>query len=188
MQTQTIASPPALPAGHLIDTFARRRIDYRVYRLAKKFKLKAQDRRDLRQDFLMTLVRAGQSYQPGRCQRSTFIWAVLDRRYKHHVRQLSMQDSHDALDPICFDDVEPDMEYELLDPHGEKDFELVDLQADTQTILQRMPEDLRHICELLMTHTPAEVARRLEVHPSTITRAMQRIRPLFAQAGYGRAG
>ena len=82
-----------------------------------------------------------------------------------------------------FDDVEPDLEYDILDPKGEDDLRRVDLREDVQTVLENLPEEFRSICLELMSHSPFEVARRRGVHHSAIYRAIAKIREHFARAG-----
>jgi len=168
----------------LNDTIMRR-INYRVARLSRKYCLSAEDRQDLRQEFCLTMFRAGERYKAELCIPERFVRMVLNRCYKHWVRKLARADENRArsVDTMHFDDVEPDLEYYILDPKGEDELQRVEIRDDVQTVLGNLPEDLRGICLDLMSDSPFQVAKQRGVHHSAIYRAIDKIREHFARAG-----
>jgi len=60
----------------LNDTIMRR-INYRVARLSRKYCLSAEDRQDLRQEFCLTMFRAGERYKAELCIPERFVRMVL---------------------------------------------------------------------------------------------------------------
>ena len=185
MLQETVARAVSDSSQGLIDDYANKRIDYRLVRLTKKFCLNVQDIEDLRQDFLLALVKAGQRFDPAKCKRKTYIQAVLDRRYQHHVRQLSVKNQQPAFNPTPLDDMDPDIDEKLPDPTGERDLQLAALAMDTESILSQMPPKLRRVCQALMeAANPQQAAKQLGIDPGTVSRLIQRIRPYFVRAGY----
>jgi len=180
-----MANPTALPRYNFLNDSVMRRINYRVARLGRKYCLSTEDRQDIRQEFCLAMFRAGERYDPERCPPERFVRMVLNRHYKHFVRKLARADDNRArsVETLHFDDVEPDLEYHILDPKGEDDLRRVDLREDVRIVMNSLPEDLRSICLQLMSHSPFEVARRRGVHHSAIYRAIAKIQKHFADAG-----
>jgi len=189
LQETPVAQPQSRdnhPTAQLLDDSATKQIAYRARRLARKFCLNRQDTEDLRQDFALTLLQAQGSFDPVKGCRSTFIGVVLDRRYRHHVRQFSARDRLGVSRPMSLENIESDPQRVRPDPRAQDDLAQVDLREDIQTVLARMPERLRRFCVAMMEEgLPCRAAKRLGVSPSTVTRALPLIRQFFAEAGYG---
>ena len=183
------AITPTTPScPQLFDAHTMKRIEYRVRRMGRTFELCPQECEDVQQDMLLALVRASKRFDPAECQFRGFVRSVLDQRYKHLIRQYSARKELECYKPLSLEDLEPEEQSGILDPAGERCFEAVDLQADLPVILASMPENLRRICELLMVCSGREAALRLGVAPSTILRAIPRIRSFFVAAGYEFSG
>jgi DNA-directed RNA polymerase specialized sigma24 family protein len=63
-------------------------------------------------------------------------------------------------------------------PHDE-----VDLKLDVATVVENLPPRLQRIAQLLMTHSVAEIARKLKLWPRNIYAAIKELRKTFADAG-----
>lgn len=176
-----------LPAVDLFLTPAvTQRIDGCAKRLCRKFALCGADGDDLRQDFRLVVLQARRGYDPAKCPIDRFVLMVINRRYKHHVRQLMQlrNGRGNTPDAVGFDDVKPDLEMLLVDPQGESPQKRFELQHDIAIACRPLSRLERQICGLLMSgHSPAEAARELGVARSTVTRAMGRVRRHFADAG-----
>jgi RNA polymerase sigma factor (sigma-70 family) len=153
-------------------------------RLARKLCLNRQDCEDLRQEFILALLKAGNGFAPSRSRPTTFITAVLNRRYKHYVRQFFVRNRLAALKPMRLDEVDDEVDQILADPRQEQDLRRADLRADVQVVLSKMPPKPRPICRLPMTCSPHEASKRLGVAPPTVTGAIPRIRGYFLEAGF----
>ena len=165
------------------EAYFRDRIDYRVSRLVDKFHLGDSDRDDLIQDFMMALVQAAPRYDSRKARWKTFVCRVLNRRYRHILRNL-MAPENGAPAMAAFSDFEEGYEESLVDPEttGDDPHAAADLRMDVDAAIARMPDRLQVIARLLMVHTPSAVARILGTSPAAITRAMARIRGHFEQA------
>jgi len=182
-----MASSTSIPtAAEFLNDVTERRISYRVTRLGRKFALSREDREDLRQDFRLAVLSARPQYDPPRCPLDRFVKMVLNRRYKHHVRQQCQLSHHRGrtLDVMGLDDVDPDLHEWLPDPRQEADLARVDLRHDLGHAFEGMSDIERGVCALLMSgHTKSEAARVLGVAPSSVKRAMQRVRKHLTEAG-----
>lgn len=176
-----------LPAvDQFLTSAVMQRINGCARRLCRKFALSRADCDDLRQDFQLVVLQARQGYDPEKCVINRFVLMVINRRYKHRVRQLMQlrNGRGNTPDAVAFDDIEPDLELLIIDPQGESSLKRVELQHDLAVASKDMtPLELR-ICDLLMSgHSPAEAARELGVARSTVTRAMARVRQHLVKAG-----
>lgn len=173
----------SLPTSPFFSNTIHRRINYRVSRLRRKYALNAEDAKDLRQDFLLTLVRAERRYDPTKCPLDRYISMVLNWRYKHHVRELARED--EAEDVISLDEMTTDDLEELVEPAAERRLRQLETRLDIETILNRLSDDDRTLCRLLMMHSPRESAEMLGIHTSTVYRRAARLRDVFSKAGLG---
>ena len=185
----TRITPPTPLAGNPIDDYALKRIKYRVGRLIGRFGLTESDREDLQQDFILELLKAFRRFDPAKSSRKTFITRVLNRKFKHIVRNGATRMRHEARDPVSLDKVMesymPTAEVRM-NHTGQvclSDQLRIELRLDLEHILATLPARLRRICELLKVYSPAETARGLGVVPSTVWRAIAKIRSHFAAAG-----
>jgi RNA polymerase sigma factor (sigma-70 family) len=173
------------PTINLVDDYAWARIDYRVQRLIKSYRLSAHDAEDLRQELAAELVRAASRFDPTRSSPHTFVNRVLDMHCRYLVRQLhstrvSMRAATASLSP--------ETESVATNARGDVTEQgLAEVAMDLQVALDALPRKLRVICEELKHYPPTEVARRLRLHRGTLYRAITRIRAHLAASGVGPA-
>ena len=162
-----------------------RRINFRVNRLGRKFGLPREDCEDLRQAFCLAVVRANENFDPQKCSADQFVRMVLNRHYKYFVRKLAQRadDRLDSIDALELDASNPDYDQLLVDPKSGDDRRQMEISEDVQTVISRLPEDLRRLCYELMAHTPPEIASRQNIHHSAVYRAIDELREYFLQAG-----
>jgi len=173
-------------AEGLIDDYALARIDYRVGRLARAFRLSEEDADDLRQEMAAELLKANGRYDPTRSRRNTYVTRTLDRYYRHVARRLRNRQRHEAMKPTPMSAMK-NFRPVVNDPgSGElSEQERTELRIDQTGILDSMPARLRRFFVAMKVYLPREAADFLGVHPSTVYRAIAEIRPYFVGAGYG---
>jgi RNA polymerase sigma factor (sigma-70 family) len=177
--------------AEFLDDVTQRRIRYRVARLGRRFVLSRADKEDLQQDFRLAVLSARAQYDPAKCPLDRFVKMVLNRRYKHHVRQQShlSQGRSRSPDSVSLDALSRDVECMIPDPRQEADLARVELRHDLDHAFGKMTDIERGVCALLMSgHTQSEAARILGVVPSSVTRAMDRVRKHLADSGLGSRG
>ena len=169
---------------NLIDDYALERIEFRVGRLTRLFRLNDADADDLRQELALELVKAADRFDPALATRRTFVNGALDRGYRHICRRLRARQRHSAMSPAPVSMTE-NFHPVTNDPRsGElSDQERAELHMDLAPAISSLPRHLQEICELLKTRSPREVAEHLGVHRSTIYRAMRDIRNVFIECG-----
>jgi RNA polymerase sigma factor (sigma-70 family) len=169
------------------EAYVDARIAYRVERLCKKFRRPEMEPEDFEQDFRLRLLAGIEEYDPAKTSWRTFVCMVLDRHYRHLVRKFITAQRHAAMSPLALDDANEDFAESIPDPRYDNGgpFAAIDLRLDIDSALSGMPERLRGIAALLMTHRPIEVAEILGVSPASVTRAIKRIRPYLEEAGLG---
>jgi len=176
--------PP--PTPEFLDDDVLRRVQYRLHRLARAFRLKPDQVEDWRQDMICELLRAAERFDPRRCRKSTFVNGVLDVFVRRILSRRRQRSGHRHFRPRSLHGIPEDLEPACNVPgRGPTEQDLVDLRLDFETVLPRMPERLQAICLCLMAFSASQTARLLEVAPSTVSRAMPRIRQCLVEAGFG---
>jgi len=182
-----MASPTStLAVSEFLNDVTERRIRFRVTRLGRKFALSREDREDLRQDFRTAIISAMRRYDPAKCPLERFVKMVLNRRYKYHVRQECQLSHHRGRTPnaMSLEELSPEVKCLIPDPRLEAALNNVAIRHDLEHAFRGMTDIERGVCALLMSgHTQSEAAKILGVVPSSVTRAMERIRKHLAEAG-----
>lgn len=188
MQDQTRFDPNGcVDIASLISGYVSDRIDFKVDRLARKFCLSKEDRRDYRQEFIQTVIAASRHYRPGLARWTTYVCAALDKRYLHIVRHLMAVERNLAMKPMPLEELDETCRDFISDSaadsfHG---YSPDDRRMDVAQAIACMPAHLQRICQLLMVYPAAEVARTLGVSAVAIDRAKKKIRGYFEDAGLG---
>lgn len=161
------------------------RIDYRVARLKHSFRLTVEDAEDLRQSMAVEICKALRRFNPRRSSRNTYVNRVLDRYYRHVVRQIRNQGNHAPWCPSSLSTRRELPEAHRYSGNGRiDDFELVDFQHDVTYIVTNLPPRLRRIAVTLMSMKPRDAAAHLGLHRSTVYRAIHQLRDHFMQVGW----
>ena len=163
---------------------AQNRIKYRVKRLAKKFNLNHHDREDLVQEFLMALIKAGQSYDPDRGPAGALITGTLNRLYKKFVRKLKLEQQRAFNDAMGYEDVDPEFDETFVDPSQTHLLEVAELRMDIESAFSRLTAKQRRLCLLLQHHSIAETAVILGQTRKNIYRVLGTIRKRFVEVGF----
>lgn len=165
-----------------IEQFIELRIAHRIRRLARAYRLSADQQDDLAQEFLLALAAAIPGYRPGQVRWTTFIRAVLDRRYRHQVRQLTGPKYRRLGGPASGNE----RIGELVDPKAHTVYGPpgIDQRLDIEAIMAALPASLGEVASLLPHCSQRQIARRLGRSSATICRDVSRIREHFRRAGY----
>lgn len=171
----------------VIDAYALARIDYRVQKMARRFKLPQDQQEDLRQDMAVELLTAFQRFNPDKASRKTFVNRVLDKFVKYTMRNRSIRRRRACDSPIHFDDIFPGFEPVSNDAATGVVDEQVrrELRIDMDAAIARMPKRLRRVCSLLKEFDATEVAEQLGIRRQSVYRIMDEIREYLNRAGVG---
>ncbi len=160
------------------------RIGFRVNRLVKKFDLKPQDREDLRQEFLLALIKVSKTYDPNKGPAGALITGTLNRRYKKFVRKFKLDQQRAFNDAMGYEDVDPEFEETRIDPTQSHQLALTEHRMDIESVLSKLAPKQQRICRLLQHHSIAETAEILEQSRQNIFYVLGTIRKRFIEAGF----
>lgn len=137
------------------------------------------------QDLTLHLIKIWPQYDPGLSQPITFIHEVVDRKIRELIRLQKRMKRDYRLEVPLTEETEDGQLDGVRGQPAVSDHELVEIQIDCETILATLPEDLLEIAELLKELSPSEIARRLNISKSQVSRRMAKLRQHFEAAGYG---
>lgn len=161
-----------------IEAFIDRQIATRTSKLKRVMALRKMSSSDIRQEFLMAIVAAMARFDSTQSSWKTYVSGVCNNRYCQFRREYCAEMT--ALgNRLGLDDME--VHESGVIPTYEVDF---DTPIDVNTVVDKMPSRLRQVATLLKTQSPAQVAFRLGVSRSTISRAVNQIRDYFLAAGF----
>ena len=181
-----------------IDAYAAKIIRWKARQLAGRAGFSEADREDLEQEMVLDLLQRLPQYDPKRAQRNTFMARVVEHKAASLIR-FKRAAKRDARREACsLDEDVRDGEGRTVErrqtvdqdeylrrigssprPAGERQ----DLRLDVDRAMQRLPEGLRRLLELLGTGTVAEVSQATGIPRSTIYDALKKARAAFERAG-----
>jgi RNA polymerase sigma factor (sigma-70 family) len=132
----------------------------------------AAAREDLEQQVALGLLRALPRFDHDRGCLATFVEVVARNQMASFLRNLGMH----RVASESLDDYQAGMIAAS---------DNLDLRADVDCVLRRVPAFDRDVALQLMEHSPAEAARRLGVCRPRVYRAIERLRAAFCSAGFG---
>lgn len=196
---EQLAAEKGVDLGHeLTKGFAARFVRRKAKQLIGKAGFTPSDRPELEQELKLGLIRALTRFDPAKRHWNVFVTTVIERRIASILESRRAKKSEFGQNitslstPVPGDD---DQWTELgrLIPQDQKEgvtgrvtssFEdQVDLALDVQTVIYRLPDDLRDLCVRLMSASVSQVARDLRVPQSTLNDKVRRLRDAFETAG-----
>jgi DNA-directed RNA polymerase specialized sigma24 family protein len=150
-----------------IDPATAELIRRKSLQLVRKARVSQSDCEDIAQDLSITMLRGLAVFDPAKRERDIFIRMIL----AHGAASISRRLKKRSI--VTTDGVET-----LADPRA-NDTALV--LAD---FLATLPEDLRHVAELLGSESIAGIARRLKISRSTVYRRLEEVRARLTQSGF----
>ena len=181
-----------------IDAYAVGLIKYKARRLKGQAGFTTSDRDDLEQELILDLLRRRPKYNPKRAQFNTFIARVVEHRVASLIeaRKAGTRDYRRC--PYSLNDRFEDEEgrsVERVDAFDQEDYllrtgaqskpadELSALAIDVAAVLERLPPELRDLCQRLATETVTEISRDAGVPRATIYESIKELREIFEDAG-----
>jgi RNA polymerase sigma-70 factor (ECF subfamily) len=180
-----------------IDQFARGLIRRKVEQLIGKAGFTAQDRKDLEQELLLRLVKSLPSYDPSKSHLYAFITTVLeryvanvlrnkraDKRDQRRITSLSVMIYIEGEGPVELAQTISQLELDARrHAHSRSDEERAQLAMDLADVVAKLPPDLRDLAQRLMSQSPSEAARDLDIPRTTLYEKIRRLRRHFEDAG-----
>jgi RNA polymerase sigma factor (sigma-70 family) len=173
------------------DPFARGIIRRKVRQLIDCSGFREEDAEDLEQELLYLLLRSLRAFETSHpAHPNAFITTVVERsaamirrRRRRKKRNSGVIQSLDALRANGTDD-EAVSSLDVADPDSHRAFDQVDLSLDLTVILAELPDELRDLAYRLQRQSLAEIARELNLPPSTLQRRRDRLRDILTEVGF----
>lgn len=153
---------------------------------------------DVIQELRLALIEQAGNFDPERARWSTFVKTVV-RLTAHSLRRKQQADFRQEEADIA------SLNTSIVDGDGrrteigatvsEEEYrrgvgmgfvshvEQVDLALDVQAAIDKLPAELREVCERLKYQSPAEIARELSIPKTSVSRRIAQIREHFLAAG-----
>jgi RNA polymerase sigma factor (sigma-70 family) len=156
-----------------LNPLTERRIRYRADRLARIFRLSADDRDDLYQDLYLAVWEALPKHEPERGTLDAFTRGVMDIWYRQTAREIRRSRQRDpGFVPLPERDAEATA---FIDPSA-RHVQATDIRLDLLPRLARLPRELAEVALLRGDLSVREIAAERGVHRGTIPRAIRVIR------------
>lgn len=167
------------------EDYATWYIKQKTDELVGHFGITEDDREDIEQDLALDLIERWQKFDGERSKPQTFITRVVKHKVSKIIRhrmteqrrfdQVSGSIDRAAEEEVttCFRTSQPrriDQEY----------FELAD---DVDSVLQRVPAEMREVCERLKTDSIPAVADQMGIPVTTLRYRLSKLREVFEAAG-----
>jgi len=181
-----------------VDEYAINLIRYKVQRLAGQSGFIRADIPDLEQHLIIDLLARLPRFDARRAKRETFITRVVDNciatlieGQKAGVRDYrksagSLDDGWDGTEDRAGETpavLQSRAFLRQVASEARQDDDRRDLHVDLEGAIERLPSDLRALCEQLMTSSVSEVARETGRPRGTLYEAMKKVRDRFEKAG-----
>jgi RNA polymerase sigma-70 factor, ECF subfamily len=175
----------------LTNGFAARFIWYKVTCLVSRASINRSDRDDLEQELKLHLVRRFGKFDPTIASWNSFVIAVVERYILTFLvmRRRRRQMRFSSLEALIRTDVDSNndnrtmvVSKEWLGRDCDDPIMQCDLAIDVQHIIAHLPEQARHLCERLMSDSPAEVARQMQIPRTTLCSRILMLRNGFTTA------
>lgn len=156
--------------ARIIDDLTIKQIKYAAFKLRQFPAFRGVEVCDIEQDLAVELIESMQKFNSDLSKKSYFVDQVLNSRSKnlllkkireHNEKYSSFNEKYDVADPRVNVDCSLD-------------------KIDMETIIQRLPDDLRDLCNLIMNGwNTSETAELLGISRSKIYDNLNSLKPIF---------
>lgn len=181
---------PSSPFGHphaRSKCYANWFIRLQAWKLAGKYGFAVHETEDIRQELTLHLLKQWPNYDETKSEPTTFIAAVINAKVRDMLRVQRAQLREEPLDDFLEEELDEGILDGIRGQPDVSDFDRIDLRLDFETVMARLPPDLRQIAELLQEMSVTDAAHTLGLPRSTLRDQLPAIRAHFIAAGYGDA-
>jgi RNA polymerase sigma-70 factor (ECF subfamily) len=168
-----------------IEQYAIRYARQKAKELVGHFGFTKSDRDDIEQELLLDLLERSANFDPQRAEPRAFITLVVQRKISTLIRRrLAEKRRFDQVASSLDDEAAEEVMTRFRTGEPTRiDQDFVDLQTDVESVLERLPPDLRELCEHLKSKTLSEISRELGIPRSTLAGRVKKLRRRFEDAG-----
>lgn len=182
-----------------VDEYAVRIIKFKARQLVGQAGFTDSDRNDLEQEMVIDLLRRLPKFDPSKARRNTFIARIVEhkvatlieaqtagvRDYRRYGFSLNERIEYEEGKTIERSDTISQDDY--LRRTGRKSTtaqETVELAVDLDVFLNKLPPQLRSLCDRLAAESLTAIATETGVPRSTLYEAVKKLRRLLREAGF----
>lgn len=174
-----------------IDAYAAKLIRHKARQMARSPGFSASDREDLEQELVLDLLQRLSQYDPKRAGRNTFMARVIEhkvatiieyrRRSKRDCRR-EVQSLNATLHDMegnetrAIDSVDQESYLRRVGVASPTEQERTEARMDLETLLRRLPDDQRRLCDLLRFKGVAEVSQETGIPRPTLYDIINRLK------------
>ncbi|MEX0718029.1 MAG: sigma-70 family RNA polymerase sigma factor [Planctomycetaceae bacterium] len=191
---------PVVDIEHeLTKGFAARLIRRKAKQLVGRGGFTRTDRADLEQEMKLRVWKRFPQFDPAKAHWNAFVTTVVERHCASILQRARRRKRVDSITSASLSELVENWDDELVelgDVIGPEDRERMigryvdgfedqsELKLDVAEVMERLPEDLRRLCDLLKIHNVAEAARELGLPRTTVSSMVSRLRQAFVFAGF----
>lgn len=178
-------------------TLAIRMARHKARQLAARSEFSPADREDLAQELLLHVIRRAPKFDPSKGSIQAFIATLIARRAASLLRRemAAKRDAHQCCSLNMLIRADDGTRVELAstitedapDPRlfkrSRHSQHRVEMASDIATVLSRLPDDMRQLCERLKRESLSAAARSMGIPRSTLATRLSKLRKTFAAAG-----
>ena len=181
------------------DAYAVKLVRMKSRQLCRQPGFSPDDQQDLEQELMIELAQRLPTHDPDRATHEAFItWVVLQkiadlirsqRTNKRRIdgEAISLNDLVFTGEPGLSEErwatLDNEVFQEFTGSNHRSDEELTDLDIDLERVIENLPKELRHLCELLAKYSVVETARKLGVARSSLYRSIHELQDILDRAG-----
>lgn len=183
---QQVSRPTKEP---IISNYAMRVASSKAGRLCCRAGFNKSDAEDIRQELLLDLLKNLPNFDPSKGSEEVFVCRAMRSKAIKLLRDRMASNrtpsrTSGSMNEMIYDKEERRL-VELGQTIGEDDpsFEQVDLRLDVESVMAKLPSDLRELCELLKTKSITEAAKALGLGLGSVYWRLDKLRAIFREAG-----
>ena len=182
-----------------IDPYAAKLIRYKARQLVRRSEFSQSDQEDIEQEIVLDLLYRLPRYDPRRAQRNTFIARIIEHKvaalidYRRAAKRDFLREgaslNRDIADgegrtTDAIQTVDQETYLRRLGIPFRPQRDEVDLRLDLESALQRLPEDLRSLCEMLRSMSVQEIATAVGIPRPSVYDAIKRVKARLVEEGF----
>lgn len=165
-------------------------IRHKARQLVRGPEFRPSDQEDIEQELLLAILQRWPAFDPARASAATFIARIIENKAASIVRacRAAKRDARRCA-PLDSDDTNAVCEFDEDGCRRQRGInvrsaiESMALYLDVASVIARLPDEQRHLCQRLLHESISSIARSSGEHRTSLYRTIHELRQRFADAG-----